>query len=105
MATANDTMASLINDRNALAAHTGQLSPAAGQYLWTAIDDINNEIDQITASSLLDASYVPQTDPFKSVTNASKQFIGTLHDIKSVFSGAADVLAAADDVIKVILAL
>jgi hypothetical protein len=105
MATTSDTISSLIQSRNALAAHTAGVSPAAGQYLWTAIDDINDEIDQLTANALATAPYVPQTDPFKPVTDAGKQFIGTLNDIKSVFSALNDVVTAVTGVLKLILSL
>lgn len=105
MTTNSETLSSLIQARNTLAAHASGLSPAAGQYLWTAIDDLNDEIDQLTANALATAPYVPQTDPFKAVTDAGKQFIGTLNDIKSVFSKLDDVIKAADGVIGVILAL
>jgi hypothetical protein len=105
MATTEETISSLILYRNTLAAHTSGLSPAAGQYLWTAIDDINDEIDQLTANALATAPYVPQTDPFKSITDAGKQFIGTLSDIKQLFSNLDDVVKAAQSVIGIILAI
>ena len=105
MATFTETINKLIADRNALAAHTSDTSPAAGQYVWTAIDDINDEIDELVANALADAAYVPQTDPFKSTTDASKQFMSTLNNIKSVFSTVDTVVAAIMDVISIILVL
>ena len=105
MATTTQTIATLVASRNALVAETTGVSTTAGQYLWTAIDDINDEIDQLTANALANADYVPQTDPFKAVTDEGKAFIGTLNDIKSVFSGIAAVAAAATSVLNIILAL
>ena len=105
MATTTQTITSLINSRNALAKETDGLSPTSSQYLWTAIDDINTEIDELTANALATADYVPQTDPFKAVTNEGKAFIGTLNDIKGIFSTAAAVVAAATSVLNIILGL
>jgi hypothetical protein len=105
MVTGSDAIASLIQARNAMVAHTSGVSTAASQYLWTAIDDINDEIDQLTANALASAPYVPQTDPFKSVTDAGKAFVGTLNDIKSLFSQIDQVVNAVTSVLKVILAL
>ena len=105
MATAVEVINALVKARNALAAHTSQTSTAAGQYLWTAIDDINDEIDQITANALAAAPYVPQTDPFKSVSDAGKAFIGTLNDIKDVFSKIDEVVKAVTSVLGIIVAL
>ena len=105
MATTVETITTLLASRNALVAETNGLSTTAGQYLWTAIDDINSEIDQLTANALANADYVPQSDPFKAMTAEGKQFIGTLNDIKAVFSGIDAVVAAALSVLKIVLAL
>jgi len=100
-----DVINQLTKARNALAAHTANLSPNAGQYLWTAIDDINDEIDQQMANGLANADYIPQSDPFKSATAQGQQFLGTLNDIKSFFGGAQDVLNAVTSVVGLILKL
>lgn len=105
MTTTADTISTLIAARNALAAQTANVSTAAGQYLWTAIDDTNSEIDQLTANALATAPYVPQTDPFKSVTAAGKSFIGTLNDIKNIFSEIDSVVSAITSILGIILAL
>ena len=89
--------------REALRARAGTLTPVAGGYLWTAIDYISDELDQLVARNLADADvYDPATDAFKSQTAQGSRFAGILDDIKCGCSPVDPVFRVAEAVLRLI---
>ena len=89
--------------REALQARAVTLSPIAGGYLWTAVDYISDELDQLVARNLVDGdAYRPATDAFTSQTAQGSRFAGMLDDIKQSCSAADPVFRAAEAVLALI---
>lgn len=98
-----ETIDTLCASRDVLRAEAGMLSPAAGGYLWTAVDRISDEIDRLVANALADdEAYAPSTSAFKTETDQGRRFVGILTDIKILFARNEAVVRAVSPVVQLI---
>ena len=105
MPTCTQTIDTLIASRDALAKATDSMSADDAQPLQDLIDDLNTEIDALTAAELGDADYVPQTDPFNEATAQGQAFIERLNALKSTLSAIDRVVGAATTILGVVTRL
>lgn len=105
MPTCDETITTLITSRDVLAKAADSLSADAAQPLQDLIDDINSEIDALTAAELGNADYVPQTDPFNAATAQGQAFIARLNALKSTLCTIASVVGAATTILGVVTRL
>lgn len=105
MPTCTQTIDTLIASRDALAKAADTMSAEAAQPLQDLIDDLNSEIDALTAAELGDADYVPQTDPFNAATAQGQALIDRLNALKSTLCTIASVVSAANTILGVVTKL
>ena len=70
--------------------------------LLTSIQHIADEVGALEASTLANAAYVPQTDPFKAATADAQTFVATLNSIKAAFAALGTVAQAIDKILTYI---
>ena len=98
-----DAIELLSASRDALQCRAGRLSPVAGGYLWTAIDYISDELDQLVARDLTDdGTYDPTTDAFNARTDRGSRFVGILDDIRCGLSTDDPVARSVAALLKLI---
>jgi hypothetical protein len=102
MPTNADAIRDLEDSKKALEDQCAAASGAALLKLLLSIQHIADEVGAVEALMLATAAYVPQTDPFKSVTADAKAFIAALNSIKAAFAALGPLVQAIDKLLTYI---
>jgi len=105
MTTNASAIAALVKSKKALQDQCDAASGDTLKQLENAIHNISSEVGRLETATLNTATYIPQTDAFKSTTAEAKAFLATLNTLKTAFSTIGEVASALDSVINLITKL